>query len=79
MISQLKNFDIFVNKFFNILCLFMVFTLNLSAILTRIFPQTELEASLSLVKKWIKKPLIDDAQSLKLATDHESILSFHGS
>ena len=44
MISQLKNFDILVNKFFNILiCLFIVFTLNLSVI-ARIFPQTELKA-----------------------------------
>ena len=51
VISQLKNFDIFVNKFFNILCLFMVFTLNLSVILTRIFPQTELEAP----SDWIRK------------------------
>ena len=42
VISQLKNFDILVNKFFNILiCLFIVFTLDLSAILTRIFPHTE--------------------------------------
>ena len=30
-------------------------------------------------KKWTKNPLIDDAQSFKLATDHESIRSFHGS
>ena len=45
MISQLKNFDILVNKLFNILtCLFIVFTLDLSVILTRIFPQTELKA-----------------------------------
>ena len=45
MISQLKNFDILVNKFFNILiCLFIVFKLNLSVILARIFPQTELKA-----------------------------------
>ena len=36
------------------------------------------KASLSLVKM-DQEPLIDDAQSLKLATDHESIQSFHGS
>ena len=42
VISQLKNFDILVNKFFNILiCLFIVFTSDISVILTRIFPQTE--------------------------------------
>ena len=42
VISQLKNFNILVNKFFNILiCLFIVFTLDISVILTRIFPQTE--------------------------------------
>ena len=36
MISQLKNFDILLNKFFNILiCLCIVFTLNLSVILFR--------------------------------------------
>ena len=37
------------------------------------------EASLSLAKKWIKNPWIDDAQSFKLATDHESIRSVNGS
>ena len=43
VISQLKNFDILVNKFFNIsISLFIVFTLNLSVILARLFPQTEL-------------------------------------
>ena len=42
VISQFKNFDILVNKFFNILiCLFIVFTLDLSVILIRIFPQTD--------------------------------------
>ena len=42
MISQLKNFYILVNKFFNILVrLFKVFTLDLSVILTRIFHHTE--------------------------------------
>ena len=42
MNSQLKNFYILVNKFFHILiCLFIVFTLDLSVILTRIFPHTE--------------------------------------
>ena len=42
VISQLKNFNILVNKFFNIsICLFIVFTLDISVILTRIFPQTE--------------------------------------
>ena len=42
MISQSKNFDILVNKFFSILiCLFIVFTLDLSVILTRTFPHTE--------------------------------------
>ena len=42
VISQLKDFDILVNKFLNILIyLFIVFTLDLSVILTRIFPQTE--------------------------------------
>ena len=34
---------------------------------------------LYLSKKWTKNPLIDDAQSFKLATDHETIRSFHGS
>ena len=34
---------------------------------------------ISYSEKWIKNPLIDDAQSFKLATDHETMRSFHSS
>ena len=46
VISQLKKFDILLNKFFNILtCLFIVFTLDISVILTRIFLRSKTEGA----------------------------------